>query len=78
VEHIFPPSQGGVDGEFNLALACRSCNLRKGIRVSGLDPESNTEVRYSPKIILYFVHYSAIKNLEFWNVHLAQFNGIIL
>ena len=46
VEHIVPTSQGGTDAEFNLALACRSCNLRKGIRVSGSDPESNTVVRF--------------------------------
>jgi 5-methylcytosine-specific restriction endonuclease McrA len=30
VEHIVPRSLGGADAEFNLALACRSCNLRKG------------------------------------------------
>ncbi|MEQ8541546.1 HNH endonuclease [Coleofasciculus sp. D1-CHI-01] len=44
VEHIIPLYRGGVDAEFNLALACRSCNLRKGTRISGLDPESNQDV----------------------------------
>ena len=46
VEHIIPISRRGVDNEVNLALACRSCNLRKGTRISGIDPDSNTEVRF--------------------------------
>jgi hypothetical protein len=46
VEHIIPISRQGVDNEVNLALACRSCNLRKGTRVSGIAPDSNTEVRF--------------------------------
>ena len=37
VEHIIPTSRGGANVEINLALACRSCNLRKGIRL-GLFP----------------------------------------
>ncbi|WP_088890091.1 HNH endonuclease [Leptolyngbya ohadii] len=46
VEHIIPLSRQGSNDEKNLALACRSCNLRKGNRISGLDPSSNTEVRF--------------------------------
>ncbi len=50
VEHIIPVSRNGADTESNLALACRSCNLRKGIRINGTDPESQTEVRFfSPR-----------------------------
>ncbi|MBD2742334.1 HNH endonuclease signature motif containing protein [Coleofasciculus sp. FACHB-1120] len=45
VEHIVPLYRGGADAEFNLALACRSCNLRKGTRISGVEPESNTPIR---------------------------------
>jgi len=41
----YPNTRGGADAEFNLALACRSCNLRKGTRLSGIEPESDTEVR---------------------------------
>lgn len=44
VEHVVPPSRGGDDGEANLALACRSCNLRKGVSVSAVDPETGGEV----------------------------------
>ncbi|WP_425216797.1 HNH endonuclease [Tumidithrix helvetica] len=29
--------------ESNLALACRSCNLRKGTRISGIDLDSSSE-----------------------------------
>jgi hypothetical protein len=46
VEHITPLCKQGADSEANLALACRSCNLRKGIRISGIDLSSNTEIRF--------------------------------
>jgi 5-methylcytosine-specific restriction endonuclease McrA len=36
VEHIIPLSRQGENDEANLALACRSCNLRKGTRISAL------------------------------------------
>lgn len=45
VEHIIPISRQGANNKANLALACRSCNLRKGNRISGTLPDSNTEVR---------------------------------
>ena len=46
VEHIIPVSRQGANDETNLALACRSCNLRKGTRISGILPNSNTEVQF--------------------------------
>ncbi|XWK89546.1 MAG: HNH endonuclease signature motif containing protein [Phormidium sp.] len=46
VEHIIPLSRQGTNDEENLALACRSCNLRKGIRISGIASSSNTEVPF--------------------------------
>lgn len=46
VEHIIPLCRQGTNDEANLALACRSCNLRKGIRISGIAPDANTEVRF--------------------------------
>jgi hypothetical protein len=50
VEHIVPLVAGGVDVEWNLALACRSCNVRKGVRVEQVDPVSNTIARlYHPR-----------------------------
>jgi len=44
VEHILPLYRGGNNQMSNFALACRSCNLRKGTNISGLDSTSNTEV----------------------------------
>jgi hypothetical protein len=46
VEHIIPLSRQGANDESNLALACRSCNLRKGNRTSGSEPDSTIEVRF--------------------------------
>ncbi len=46
VEHIIPLSRQGTDDEANLALACRSCNLRKGTRISGVVTDSDTEVPF--------------------------------
>ena len=45
VEHILPISKGGTNDSENLALACRSCNLRKSNFTTGTDPTSETEVR---------------------------------
>lgn len=45
VEHIIPLCKQGKDQEDNLALACRSCNLRKGMQTSKTDPNSNVDVR---------------------------------
>ena len=44
VEHVIPRSLDGSDEEGNLALSCRSCNLRKGSRVRAVDPESGADV----------------------------------
>jgi len=60
VEHIIPVSREGADSEENLALACRSCNLRKGNRLSGIDPQSNTEVRFfNPRLEEWENHFQA-------------------
>lgn len=36
-EHIVPGSREGLDADSNLALACRSCNLRKSDHETGTD-----------------------------------------
>jgi HNH endonuclease len=46
VEHIVPLSRQGSNDQANLALACRSCNLRKGNRISGMSSRANAEVRF--------------------------------
>lgn len=45
VEHILPSARGGTKGPANLALACRCCNLRKSVHVTGIDPQSGLEMR---------------------------------
>ncbi len=58
IEHITPLSKQGADSKENLALACRSCNVRKGNRVSGVDPDSNTSVRlFHPRQDLWDNHF---------------------
>ena len=46
VEHIVPLSRQGKTDESNLALACRSCNLRKGVRISETVTKSEDEIRF--------------------------------
>ena len=38
MEHIVPSAIGGADDLDNLALACRACDLRRGITIQALDP----------------------------------------
>lgn len=60
VEHIIPLSREGTNSQENLALACRSCNLRKGTRINGIDPQSNTEVRlFHPRLEEWDNHFQA-------------------
>lgn len=50
VEHIIPPSRGGLDEEANWALSCRACNVRKSNHLDAVDPETATQVRlYNPR-----------------------------
>ena len=50
VEHIQPPSCGGLDAESNWALACRSCNLHKSVHLEGLDTQTGMLARlYNPR-----------------------------
>lgn len=50
VEHIVPLCRGGANADTHLALACRSCNLRKGVQITGVDPSSGAEIRrFNPR-----------------------------
>lgn len=40
VEHIVPHGAGGADADWNLALACRACNVCKSNYTQGADPDS--------------------------------------
>lgn len=37
IEHLIPKAKGGETKEDNLWLACRQCNLNKGIKTLGFD-----------------------------------------
>jgi hypothetical protein len=50
VDHIFPQATAGGDELENLALCCKSCNIWKSDRISGVDPESREEtVLFNPR-----------------------------
>lgn len=40
IDHIIAEKHGGQSESENLALACFSCNLRKGTNIAGLDPDT--------------------------------------
>ena len=44
VDHVIPIIEQGRTTLENLALACVSCSLRKGARLTAADPESGAEV----------------------------------
>ena len=41
IEHIRPRKHGGTDDDANLCLACIDCNLHKGSKLTGIDPQSD-------------------------------------
>src|SRR5215207_8867722 len=45
IEHIVPESRGGATVEENLWLACGQCNLHKGERIVGVDPQTGRRAR---------------------------------
>jgi hypothetical protein len=58
VEHFIPTSKQGSDDDENLALACRSCNLHKANRISGIDRDRQIEIRFfNPRIDQWIEHF---------------------
>src|SRR5262249_45523284 len=50
VEHVIPSSQEGADDDFNLALACRACNLNKSDHLSSRDELTGADVQlFNPR-----------------------------
>lgn len=50
VEHIIPLVHDGADAETNWALACRACNIRKGVYINHIDSVTKTLTRlYHPR-----------------------------
>ncbi|TWH39520.1 LOW QUALITY PROTEIN: Restriction endonuclease [Dulcicalothrix desertica PCC 7102] len=67
VEHIRPVSRQGAETLDNLALAGRSCNLHKGNRISGIDPNTGTEIRlFHPRLDQWENHFQA--NITFGTI----------
>lgn len=44
IEHIMPRSKQGDEGDDNLAIACRACNVFKGARTDVIDLETSERV----------------------------------
>lgn len=58
VEHVIPTTLGGVEDESNLALACRSCNLRKSDHIEAFDTDSESSVPlFHPRRNLWAEHF---------------------
>jgi hypothetical protein len=44
LEHITARCHGGTEDLTNLALACAGCNMRKGVNLAGIDPQTGDVV----------------------------------
>jgi 5-methylcytosine-specific restriction endonuclease McrA len=67
LDHIISLKHGGSHRDENRALACQQCNLRKGDKIRGTDPQTGQIVRlFHPR-------------LDDWNAHfhLNRQTGII-
>jgi hypothetical protein len=59
LEHIHPAAQGGSDAPINRSLACASCNLAKGDRSSGIDPQTKARVAFfNPRTDVWEEHFA--------------------
>ncbi len=58
VDHIRPRTWGGTDGLENLALACKSCNVFKAVRLVVSDPVDMPSVNlYNPRTDIWQEHF---------------------
>lgn len=59
IEHIRAKKHGGSDELSNLALACIDCNLRKGVNLTGIDPETEAVVElFNPRTQTWQDHFA--------------------
>lgn len=59
IEHIIPVAAGGSDDESNLWLACRLCNLHKGVQTHALDPQTGHLVKlFNPRTQVWSRHFA--------------------
>jgi hypothetical protein len=60
-EHIVARQHGGSANLDNLALACWSCNLKKGPNLSGIDPETGElTTLFHPRKDAWAEHFAAL------------------
>ena len=58
LDHCISQKHGGPTIAENLALACPSCNARKGTDVAGLDPDEDRPVAlFNPRIQVWEEHF---------------------
>lgn len=58
LEHLFPKAEGGETIEENLWLACRQCNLSKGIKIDGFDSFTFERVKlFNPRKQIWSEHF---------------------
>ena len=63
IEHLFPKGKGGSDKEENLWLACRQCNLSKGIKTHGFDTITLERVEiFNPRLQIWSEHFAWSQN----------------
>lgn len=59
IEHLFPRGLGGAGSESNLWLACRQCNLSKGIKTHGFDTITFRRVKiFNPREQIWSEHFA--------------------
>ena len=69
VEHLWPRKLGGLDEFHNLALACPSCNKKKGSATYVTDPESELSVLiFNPRRDVWIEHFE-------FNVETTEITG---
>ena len=69
-DHIVPVARGGVTSLSNLAHVCGGCNRKKGIRTTGIDPDSGQEVPlFHPRLHTWQTHFT-------WNSDFTQMIGL--
>ena len=69
MEHLLPQSLGGTNEVDNLALACSRCNSRRYNFMTGIDPDTGTEVTlFNPRQQNWLEHYV-------WSVDRLQIVG---
>jgi putative hemolysin len=65
IEHVVARQHGGSDRLDNLALACWTCNLKKGPNLSGMDPSSGRIVPlFQPRQDEWLEHFSAFAGTD--------------